>query len=329
MESSLSTQDRHTPVLLERVVDLIAPALTSPGAIFVDGTLGMGGHTERMLRCCPQARAIGIDRDAQALELASERLSAFGGRFTGVHGVYDELPDILADLGIPRAHAVLFDLGVSSLQLDEAERGFAYRIDAPLDMRMDQQQTLTAASVLNTYSQPDLERVLRDYGEERFARKIARALCQQRAQQPFTTSQPLVQLLTKAIPAASQRSGGHPAKRTFQALRIEVNSELSAWSAALPAALDALAVGGRIAVLSYHSLEDRITKQQLAASATSSAPPDFPVELPEQRPWTRLLTRGAEKATQGEIDINPRATSVRLRGAERTRQTEPHRRSPR
>ncbi|MGB3186705.1 MAG: 16S rRNA (cytosine(1402)-N(4))-methyltransferase RsmH [Ornithinimicrobium sp.] len=329
MAAPLSTQDRHTPVLLERVVDLLRPALTQPGAVFVDGTLGMGGHTERVLRCCPHARAIGIDRDPAALELACQRLAPYGDRFVAVQAVFDELPSVLASQRVDRPHALLFDLGVSSLQLDEQERGFAYRIDAPLDMRMDQQQGVTAADVLNTYSASDLERILRDFGEERFARKIARAMVRARNDVPFTTSAPLVQLLAAAIPQAAQRSGGHPAKRTFQALRIEVNRELSVWSAALPLALEALALGGRIAVLSYHSLEDRITKQGLSAAVTSSAPPDFPVELPEQRPWARLLTRGAEKATSQEIDNNPRAASVRLRAAERTRETASHHRSTR
>ncbi len=329
MAASLSTQDRHTPVLLERVVDLLRPALTQPGAVLVDGTLGMGGHTERLLRCCPDARVIGVDRDQAALEMASQRLAPYSDRFVAVHAVFDELPSVLASQCVNRPQAFLFDLGVSSLQLDEQDRGFAYRIDAPLDMRMDQQQGLTAADVLNTYSPVALERVLRDFGEERFARKIARAMVRAREEVPFTTSSPLVQLLDRVIPQASQRSGGHPAKRTFQALRIEVNRELSAWSVALPAALEALALGGRIAVLSYHSLEDRITKQGLSAAVVSSAPPDFPVELPEQRPWARLLTRGAEKATSQEIHNNPRAASVRLRAAERTRETAAHHRRTR
>jgi 16S rRNA (cytosine1402-N4)-methyltransferase len=313
--------DRHVPVLRDRVVELLAPALQQPGAVAVDGTLGMGGHAEALLEACPQARVVGIDRDTEALRLAGERLGRFGDRFTAVHAVYDEVPQVLADLGLHEAHAALFDLGVSSLQLDADDRGFAYRVDTPLDMRMDQTQGMTAADVLNTYSVEDLTRVLRDYGEERFARKIAKAVLRRREEEPFTTSGPLVRLLHDVVPAASQRSGGHPAKRTFQALRIEVNEELSVWARALPATLDVLAVGGRVAVLSYHSLEDRITKQVLAAGATSSAPPGLPVELPEQRPWLRLLTRGAEKAPATETETNPRAASVRLRAAERLRAT--------
>ena len=315
--------DRHQPVLRDRVVELLAPALQQPGAVYVDATLGMGGHTEAILRACPGARAVGIDRDTEALALAGERLAGFGERFVPVHAVYDEIPRALAELSISRADAILYDLGVSSLQLDEEERGFAYRMDAPLDMRMDQSRGMTAADVLNGYSEAELTRILKDYGEERFARKIARALVRRREQEPFTTSGPLVQLLHDVVPAASQRSGGHPAKRTFQALRIEVNAELSTWRAALPAGLDLLPVGGRVLVLAYHSLEDRIAKQLLGAGATSSAPPGMPVELPEQRPWLRLLTRGAEQADDQEIAANPRAASVRLRAAERIRETAP------
>jgi 16S rRNA (cytosine1402-N4)-methyltransferase len=264
---------------------------------------------------------VGIDRDTQALDLAGERLASYGDRFTGVHAVYDELPRVLADLGLDTVDAVLFDLGVSSLQLDEAERGFAYRHDAPLDMRMDQSGGITAAEVLNTYDAPELERILRDYGEERFARRVAAAIVRERQREPFTTSARLVEVLKKAIPAASQKSGGHPGKRTFQALRIEVNAELEAWESALPAAVDALAVGGRIAVLSYHSLEDRLTKQLFARGARGTTPQGLPVELPEHAPYLRLLTRGAEEPSADEKDMNPRAASARLRAAERTRAT--------
>jgi 16S rRNA (cytosine1402-N4)-methyltransferase len=316
-----SAEERHVPVLRDRIVELLAPALQEPGSVFLDGTLGMGGHTEAVLAACPAARAVGIDRDTQALDLAGERLAGYGDRFTGVHAVYDELPRVLADLGLPTVDAVLFDLGVSSLQLDEADRGFAYRHDAPLDMRMDQSAGITAAEVLNTYDAPELERILRDYGEERFARRVAAAIVRERQRQPFTTSARLVEVLKKAVPAASQKSGGHPGKRTFQALRIEVNAELEAWESALPAAIDALAVGGRIAVLSYHSLEDRLTKQLFARGARGTTPQGLPVELPEHAPYLRLLTRGAEEPSEAEKDTNPRAASARLRVAERTRAT--------
>ena len=337
-----TAEDRHTPVLRDRVVELLAPALQQSGAVMVDATLGMGGHSESILEQCPHASVVGIDRDPEALSLAADRLSRFGDRFTPVHAVYDELPQVLTNLGLspsprptgpsrpsdikghPSVSAVLFDLGVSSLQLDEEERGFAYRHDAPLDMRMDQGVGITAAHVLNTYDQADLERVLREYGEERFAKRVATAIVRERARQPFISSARLVELLRSAIPAASQKSGGHPAKRTFQALRMEVNGELEALKAALPAAVDALAVRGRIAVLSYHSLEDRLAKQVLAAGARSGTPVGLPVELPELAPYLRLLTRGAEEPDAAEINTNPRAASARLRVAERTRVSKGH-----
>jgi len=281
----------------------------------------MGGHSEAVLERCPNARVVGIDRDPEALQLAGERLARYADRFTPVHAVYDELAEVLDDLGLRRVQAILSDFGVSSLQLDEADRGFAYSHDAPLDMRMDQSRGLTAADVLNTYEASELERILREYGEERFARKIAAAIVRERAREPFTTSARLVELLKRTVPAASQKSGGHPGKRTFQALRIEVNAELSAWATALPAAIETLAVGGRVAVLSYHSLEDRITKRVFAAGARSSSPEGLPVELPEHAAYLRLLTRGAEEPSAQEQAANPRSASARLRAAERTRST--------
>jgi 16S rRNA (cytosine1402-N4)-methyltransferase len=317
---------RHVPVLRDRVVEILAPALEGPGAVCVDATLGMGGHAEALLRRCPGAHVVGIDRDPQALALAGERLAGFGARFRAVHAVYDELPEVLASLRIERVQGVLFDLGVSSLQLDEGGRGFAYALDAPLDMRMNQQDGPTAADILNTYAVDDLTRILRAYGEERFARGIAAAVVRERAREPFTTSARLVDLLRDVVPAASQRSGGHPAKRTFQALRIEVNGELSAWERALPAAVRVLAVGGRVAVLSYHSLEDRITKTVLAAGATDRTPPGLPVPLPELAAYLRLLTRGAEVPNEQEQHDNPRSASARFRAAERVRDTQGERR---
>ena len=333
MNARRTAEDLHVPVMRDRIVELLEPALQQPGAVMVDATLGMGGHSEAILEQCPRARVVGIDRDQEALRLAGERLARFGGRFTPVHAVYDGLPQILSDLGLAgrsqrdtmaKVAAVLLDLGVSSLQLDEQERGFAYRHDAPLDMRMDQGSGVTAAEVLNTYSQADLERVLREFGEERFARRVASAVVRERAREPFTSSARLVDLLRSAIPAASQKSGGHPAKRTFQALRIEVNGELDALRDVLPAAVDALAVGGRIAVLSYHSLEDRLVKQALAAGAHGGTPVGLPVELPELAPYLRLLTRGAEEPGPAELSLNPRAASARLRAAERTRVSKGH-----
>lgn len=314
--------DRHVPVLRDRIVDLLAPALGEPDAVYLDGTLGMGGHAQAILERCPTARVVGIDRDQEALALAAERLQPYAPRVTFVHAVYDDVERALTEAGVDHVDAALYDLGVSSLQLDEADRGFSYSQDAPLDMRMDQSAGLTAAEVLNTYDASDLEAVLRDFGEERFARKIVAAIVREREAEPFTTSARLVDLLKKVVPAASQKSGGHPGKRTFQALRIEVNAELSVWAAALPRAIDALAVGGRIAVLSYHSLEDRITKRVLSAGAKGSSPEGLPVELPEHAAYLRLLTRGAEEASAEEQASNPRSASVRLRAAERTRPTD-------
>lgn len=324
MNARGTAEDRHVPVLRDRILELLGPALNEPGSVMVDATVGMGGHSESILDHCPGARVVGIDRDGEALVLAGERLARFGDRFTAVPAVYDELPRIMAELGLSSVGAVLLDLGVSSLQLDEEARGFAYRHDAPLDMRMDQTGGMTAAQVLNTYDQADLERILRDYGEERFAKRVASAVVRERAREPFTTSARLVELLRSAIPAASQRSGGHPGKRTFQALRIEVNHELEALEAVLPQAVDALAVGGRIAVLSYHSLEDRLSKRVLTAGARSSTPVGLPVELPEHAAYLRLLTRGAEEPGPAEISVNPRAASARLRAAERTRASKGH-----
>lgn len=311
---------RHVPVLLDRVVALLAPALETPGAVLVDATLGLGGHSRALLDACPKARLVGLDRDRQALEEAGRRLAAHQARTTLVHAVYDELPQVLARHGLSRVQGVLFDLGVSSLQLDDAARGFAYARDAPLDMRMDPERGMTAAEVLNTYPAQDLARVLWEYGEERYARRIAAAVVRARAQAPLTSSARLAELVRAAVPAAARRTGGHPAKRTFQALRIEVNDELGALRRALPAALAALAVGGRIVVLAYHSLEDRLVKQTLQAAAASSLPPGLPVVPAGHEPALRLLTRGAERATPAEVDANPRAASVRLRAAERVRE---------
>lgn len=307
----------HVPVLLDRVVALLAPCLQEAGSVLVDATLGLGGHTEAVLTRCELARVVGIDRDPDALEIAGARLAPYGDRFTGVHAVYDELPEVLDDLGLDAVDAVLFDLGVSSMQLDVRERGFAYSEDAPLDMRMDGTTGPTAADVLNTYSAADLTRVLRDYGEERFARKIAAAVVRQREQAPFTTSARLVELLYAEIPAPARRTGGHPAKRTFQALRMEVNDELAVLRRAIPAAIDAIAVGGRVVVESYHSLEDRLVKRAFADATRSTVPDDLPF-LPEgSAPALRLVTRGAERADEAEMQQNPRAASVRLRAVER------------
>ena len=309
----------HVPVLLDRVVALLQPALAADGAVLVDCTLGLGGHAEAVLERVPGARVVGIDRDPAALALAGERLAGFGDRFTPVHAVYDELPEVLEELGLASVDAVLFDLGVSSMQLDVRERGFAYAEDAPLDMRMDSSAGLSAADVLNTYPVGELTRVLRDYGEEKFARKIATAVVREREVEPFSRSARLVELLYAEIPAPARRTGGHPAKRTFQALRMEVNDELAVLRRALPAAIAAITVGGRVVVEAYHSLEDRLVKQAFAAVTRSEVPLDLPFVPEGTEPSLRLVTRGAEKADQHEIDENPRAASVRLRAIERVR----------
>ena len=309
--------DRHVPVLLDRVLTLLAPALDADDAVLVDCTLGLGGHADALLSAHPNLTLVGLDRDTQALALAGARLARHGDRVHLVHAVYDELPAAIAGLGFDSVQGVLFDLGVSSMQLDEADRGFAYARDAPLDMRMDQNTGPTAADVLNTYSAADLTRILRDYGEERFASKIANTVVREREKAPFDTSARLVELLYAAVPAATRRTGGHPAKRTFQALRIEVNAELDVLRRAIPAALESLAVDGRILVESYQSLEDRIVKRVFAEWAASRTPPGLPVELPGHGPRLRLLTRGAEQASEEQIEHNPRAASVRLRAAQR------------
>lgn len=314
------TDPLHVPVLLDRVVSLLAPALEDHQSVFVDATLGLGGHAEAVLVGCPAACLVGIDRDRDALDRAAARLAPFASRVTVVHAVYDQLRSTLGELGLARVQGVLFDLGVSSMQLDQVQRGFSYSSDAPLDMRMDTSSGQTAAEVLNTYSTEDLSRVLFRYGEERFARRIASSIVRERATRPFVTTAELVSVVREAIPAPARRTGGNPAKRTFQALRIEVNDELSALSRALPQALDALAVGGRIVILSYQSLEDRLVKRALAARVESSAPLGLPVVPPGHDPQLRLLTRGGESASDEEIQVNPRAASVRMRAAERIRE---------
>ncbi|MGY1603452.1 16S rRNA (cytosine(1402)-N(4))-methyltransferase RsmH [Geodermatophilus sp. SYSU D00815] len=321
MSSTEHVPPVHVPVLLDRVLELLGPACAGDGAVLVDATLGLAGHSTALLAAHPGLRLVGLDRDPEARAEAGRRLAAAGlaDRATVVPAVFDELPDVLDRLGLAEVHAVLFDLGVSSLQLDRRERGFSYAADAPLDMRMDPTAPRTAADVVNTYPARELARVLREYGEERFASRIAAAIVRERDREPFTGTGRLAELVRDSIPAATRRTGGHPAKRTFQALRIEVNDELGALRRALPAALDALAVGGRIAVITFHSLEDRIVKQTLAAGATDATPPGMPVPLPEHLPVLRLLTRGGEAPSEAESAANPRAASARVRAAERIR----------
>ncbi len=307
----------HVPVLLDRCLELLGPALDRAQPVHVDATVGLGGHAEAVLEAHPSVRLVGLDRDPQALRRSRERLARFGGRVRREHAVYDQLPGVLERLGLDTVDSILFDLGVSSMQLDEVERGFSYARDAPLDMRMDPTTGPTAADVVNTYPAAALTWLLHRYGEERFAARIAAAIVRERAKQPFDSSARLADLVRASVPAATRRTGGHPAKRTFQALRIEVNGELTALESAIPDALRALSIGGRIVVLSYHSLEDRIVKQAFAALARSTAPVDLPVVPPGSGPTLRLLTRGAEPPSEAEIEANPRAASVKLRAAQR------------
>jgi 16S rRNA (cytosine1402-N4)-methyltransferase len=318
----------HIPVLLDRCVELLTPALTrqqpdGTGALLVDATLGAGGHAERFLRELPGLRLVGLDRDPDALWIAGERLAPFGDRVVLVRTRYDGIEGALEQVrdwtGRDRAgaDAILFDLGVSSMQLDRTERGFSYASDAPLDMRMDPDSDLTAADVLNTYDEKTLSRVLREFGEERFAGRIAAQIVRRRAHRPFTTTGELVELLYQAIPAPARRTGGHPAKRTFQALRIAVNGELDSLRQAIPAALRALTPRGRVAVMAYQSLEDRIVKGEFARATASRTPPGLPVELPGHEPEFVTLTRGAERAGPEEIELNPRSAPVRLRAVEK------------
>jgi len=323
----------HVPVLLDRCVELLTPALTrrtadGTGAVLVDATLGAGGHAERFLADFPGLRLVGLDRDPNALAIAGARLAPYADRITLVHTRYDGVADALAESGYPATDSVdgvLFDLGVSSMQLDQAERGFSYAQDAPLDMRMDPDAALTAAEILNTYDRAALTDILRRFGEEKFAHRIAGFIVERRVREPFSTTAELVELIYRAIPVPARRTGGHPAKRTFQALRIAVNAELDSLSSALPAALAALRPGGRIVVMAYQSLEDRIVKTTFAAAAASRTPEGLPVELPGYEPEFTAVTRGAERADAAEIERNPRSAPVRLRAVQRAELVNPER----
>ena len=314
---------QHVPVMAGRVTALLAPALAAEGAVLVDATLGRAGHARALLEACPGLFLVGIDADVAAIEAAGELLAPYAERVTLVHARYDEIPAIMSTLfrpGADRVMGLLFDLGVSSPQLDDPARGFAYAQDAPLDMRMDRTAERTAADVVNDYPPAELARILHEYGEERFARRIAEAVVRERARAPITSTQRLSAIVKDAIPAATRRTGGNPAKRTFQALRIEVNDELGTLRRALPAALDVLAVGGRVVVLAYHSLEDRVVKRELVRRSADQTPPGLPVPAAGAAPQFRLLTRGAERPDSEEVTGNPRAASARLRAAERIRQ---------
>jgi len=309
----------HEPVLLERCLEILGEALKGDSAILVDGTLGLGGHSEAFLKRFPKLVLVGIDRDENALRLAGERLAPFADRIHLVQAVYSEIPEVLEDLGLNLADAILLDLGVSSMQLDERDRGFAYSFEAPLDMRMDATEELTAADILNSYKEEELAAIFKTYGEERYAKAIARQIVKIRTKSPFSSSKQLTDIIAKVIPFIPGKSTGHPAKRVFQALRIEVNRELDILEETIPAVIRALKINGRVLVLSYQSLEDRIVKQALVKASSSSAPIDLPIELEQHAPVLRLLVKGAEKASEQEIHENPRSASVRLRAAQKIR----------
>ena len=312
-----SAAELHRPVMLQRCLELLRPGLQVQNPIVIDCTLGLGGHTEALLSEYPNATVIGIDRDPKAIELASNRLAQFGERFIPVLAVYDEIASILDRLEIASVNGILMDLGVSSMQLDLAERGFSYAQDAALDMRMDQSRGKTAADLLANLDESELARIFRRYGEERFAGPIARRIVKERATAPIETSAQLNKIVVDVVPQAPGKTAGHPAKRVYQALRIAVNDELGVLEDALPQAIDALAVGGRLVVMSYHSLEDGIVKEALQAAATSSTPVDMPIELPGTAPVLKIITRGVERATEYELEQNPRAASARLRAAQK------------
>lgn len=307
---------QHIPVMLDRCIDLLEPALDRPGAVYVDATLGLGGHAEAVLTRFPEVQLIGIDRDTNALTKTEQRLARFADRTTFVHAKHEELAAVLAQLGRSRVDGILFDLGVSSMQLDQRERGFSYSTNAPLDMRMNPQDELTAAVVVNTYPPGQLVRVLREYGEEKNAKRIVSELVRRRSQRPLTTTGELVEIIDKAIPAPARRTGGNPAKRTFQALRIEVNQELVELDQAIQVGIKHLTIGGRMIVLSYHSLEDRIAKRRFAAGAKPNVPAGLPVIPDDSRPFLRLLTRGIEVPSEVEVGENKRAMSAKLRAVE-------------
>jgi 16S rRNA (cytosine1402-N4)-methyltransferase len=308
----------HISVMRERCVDLLAPAINSTEhPVIVDATIGLGGHSEALLERFENLTVIGIDRDRDALAKAQNRLAHFGARFKSTHSIFDELSAVINSFGFTQINGALFDLGVSSMQLDQSERGFSYSHDAPLDMRMDQSSGITAAEIINTFEPGEIVRILRIYGEEKFATRIVENIVKARAVAPLDSTVALATLVKESIPAATRRTGGNPAKRTFQALRIAVNDELGAIERAIPQALANVTVGGRVVVMSFQSLEDRIVKEIFADASTSKSPRELPIELPEYAAKFKLVFNSSEKPSADEIEENSRAASVRLRAIER------------
>ncbi len=308
----------HISVMRDRCVDLLAPSINShEKPVIVDATLGLGGHSEALLQRFENLTVIGIDRDLQAIAQAEVRLASFGERFKSAHSIFDDISEIVNGFGFSQINGVLFDLGVSSMQLDQETRGFSYSHDAPLDMRMDQSTGITASDIVNTFEPGEIVRILRVYGEEKFATRIVENIVKARAIAPLNSTVALATLVKESIPAATRRTGGNPAKRTFQALRIAVNDELGAIERAIPQALARIIVGGRVVVMSFQSLEDRIVKEIFAEASTSKSPRELPIELPEYAAKFKLVFNSSEKPSATEIEENSRAASVRLRAIER------------
>ena len=308
----------HISVMRDTCVDLLTPAISkSETPVVVDATLGLGGHSEALLESNPNLVLIGIDRDLDAIVKAKNRLAKYENRVKLNHAIFDEITDVVSSFGFEQVDGILFDLGVSSMQLDQSDRGFSYSQDAPLDMRMDRSTGITASEIVNTYAPGELVRILRTYGEEKFATRIVENIVKERAKAPLNSTTQLATLVKESIPAATRRTGGNPAKRTFQALRIETNDELGAVNRAIPQALELLKVGGRLVVMSFQSLEDRIVKEIFAQATTSGTPRDLPIDLPEFAAKFALVVRGSVLPSEAEIAANSRAQSVRLRAIER------------
>ena len=309
---------QHVSVMRDECIELLSPAIsTHANPVVIDATLGLGGHTEALLSKFPHLVVIGIDRDTQAIEIATERLSRFGERFISHHSIFDRISDVAKEHGYSHVQGILFDLGVSSLQLDNGDRGFSYAHDASLDMRMDKSQAKTAADIVNTYSPGELVRILRTYGEEKFATRIVESIVKEREKAPLNSTSHLATLVKNAIPAATRRTGGNPAKRTFQALRIETNDELGAITRAIPQALELLDIHARLVVMSFQSLEDRIVKNYFQEATTSGTPQGLPVEIAELAAKFALVVNGSQSPSEAEVEENSRAASVRLRAIER------------